>query len=146
MVKIPQMNVFCQVSEMDFAAFLTFWIPQLTATSQVGPPEVTSNVPTDTAQPSLLLHLRIIESLRLKKTTKISKPNTNPPHQAHQPCPSVPHFHSSWTPPGTMTPSSLWAACANAWLQFLIRNFAVVRLPMTIILLQIRYCKQIYSG
>ena len=29
-------------------------------------------------------------------------------------CPSVPHLHLSWTPPGTVTPPPPWAACSNA--------------------------------
>jgi len=31
------------------------------------------------------------------------------PHHAHWPCPSVPHPHGSWTPPGTMAPPPLCA-------------------------------------
>jgi len=43
------------------------------------------------------------ESLRLEKTSEISKSNPNPPHHAQQPHPSVPHLHGSGTPPGTVT-------------------------------------------
>ena len=63
---------------------------------------------------------KIIDSLRLEKTSKITKSNTNPPNHAHWPCPSVPHLHGSWTPPGTVTPPPPWAACAKA-LQLLLR-------------------------
>ena len=35
----------------------------------------------------------IIESLRLKKTSKVSKPNPSPPHRAHCPQPSETHCH-----------------------------------------------------
>ena len=49
------------------------------------------------------------ESLRLEKTSEISKSNPNPPHHAQQPHPSVPHLHGSGTPPGTPPPP--WAAC-----------------------------------
>ena len=57
---------------------------------------------------------RIPGSLRLEKTTKITKSNPNPSHHAHWPHPSVPHLHGSWTPPGTVTPPPSWAACATA--------------------------------
>ena len=51
---------------------------------------------------------RIMESLRLEKTSKITKSNLSP----SPPCPltSVPHLCSSRTPPGMVTPilSILW--------------------------------------
>ena len=56
------------------------------------------------------LCVRIIESLRLEKTSRILKSNPGPPHLAHCPHPCVPHPHNSGTPP--------WAACASAWLLF----------------------------
>jgi len=94
--------------------------------------------------PSLLLcektrSYRILESLGLEKTSKITKSNcqpipTMPTHriilqvgkalQAHpvqwltqparpaEPCPSVPHLCGSWTPPGMVTPTtSLGSLC-----------------------------------
>ena len=56
---------------------------------------------------------RITESLRLERPLRSSSPSTNPT----QPCPlttsSVPHPHSSGTPPGMVIPPSPWAACSN---------------------------------
>jgi len=49
--------------------------------------------------------LSIIGSFRLEKTYKVIKPNST--HCAHCPHPSVPHPHTSGTPPGTVTPHSL---------------------------------------
>ena len=60
--------------------------------------------------------VRIIESLRLEKTSKIIKfnrqPNTTMPAK---PCPEVPCLHIFWTPSGMVTPPLPWAACSNAW-------------------------------
>jgi len=55
---------------------------------------------------------RIIESLRLEKTSKMIKSNckANSTMPA-KPCPEVPHLHVFWTPPGTGTPPLPWAAC-----------------------------------
>jgi len=59
---------------------------------------------------------RIIESLRLEKTSKIVKSNRRPnTTMPAKPCPEVPHLHSFWTPPGMVTPPLPWAACSNAW-------------------------------
>ena len=70
---------------------------------------------TFSPQPQPPFH-RIIESLRLEKTSKISKskhqPNTN---VRTKPCPAVPHLHVFSTPPGMVTQSPPWAACSNAW-------------------------------
>ena len=42
------------------------------------------------------LVLSLTESLGLEKTSKVIKSNSNAPHCAHWPCPSVPHcLHSS---------------------------------------------------
>ena len=46
----------------------------------------------------------IMESFRLEKSSKITQPNSSPPHHAHCPRPSVPHPHGYGTPPGTVTP------------------------------------------
>ena len=50
----------------------------------------------------------IVESLRLEKTSKITKsnPNASPPCSL---CVSVPHLHRSGTPPWMSTPPPLWA-------------------------------------
>ena len=53
---------------------------------------------------------RILKSLRVEKTSEIPKFNPSPPHCALWSHPSVPHLHSSWTPPGMVTPPSPWAA------------------------------------
>ena len=63
-----------------------------------------------------LASYRIIESLRLEKTSKIIKSN----HQANtimpaKPCPEAPHLHVFWTPPGMGTPPLPWAAYSNVW-------------------------------
>ena len=60
--------------------------------------------------------LKIIALLRVEKT-----PSPTPAHRAHCPHPSVPHPHSSGTPPRTEIPSSL-GSCATASLLFLRRN------------------------
>ena len=55
---------------------------------------------------------RIIESLRLGKTSKITKsncqPNTTTPAK---PCPEMPYLHVFWKPPGMVTLPLPWAAC-----------------------------------
>jgi len=51
---------------------------------------------------------RIIESLRLEKTSKIIKSNCQPnTTTSAKPCPEVPHVHIFLTPPGMMTPPDL---------------------------------------
>ena len=58
----------------------------------------------------------IIESLRLKKTSKIIKSNCHPTTtRTAEPCPEVPYLHIFWTPPGMVTQSPPWAAHSNAW-------------------------------
>ena len=39
-----------------------------------------------------------------------------------RPCPSLPHLHVSWAPPGAVTPPPPWAACASASPLLLRRN------------------------
>jgi len=55
-----------------------------------------------------------IESLRLERLLRSLSPATIPSHHAYCSCPSVPHPHGSWTPPGTVTTPPPWAACATA--------------------------------
>ena len=69
------------------------------------------------------LNHRIMGSLRLEKISTIIETNcqsvttmTTKPH------PSVPHLHSSETPPGMVTPPPLWAVCANESPLFQRRN------------------------
>ena len=68
---------------------------------------------------------RIIESLRLQKTSKIIKsncqPNTTMPDKT---CPKVPHLHVFWTPPGMVSPPLPRTACSNAWQPFQWRHFS----------------------
>ena len=57
---------------------------------------------------------RIVESLRLEKTSKIVKSNHQPDTTVPaKPCPEVPYLHIFWTPPGMMTPPPPWAACCK---------------------------------
>jgi len=58
---------------------------------------------------------RIVESLRLEKTSKITKSN----HQSittvpTKPRPQVPRLHVFWTPRGMVTSPLPWASCSNA--------------------------------
>ena len=63
----------------------------------------------------LLIH-RIIELLRLEKTSKIIKSNCQPiTNVPAKPCPEVPHLHIFWTPPGMGTLPLPWTAYSNAW-------------------------------
>ena len=55
-------------------------------------------------------YLRVIESLRLEKTSKITQSNATPPHHTHRTHPSVPHPHDSSASPWTVTPPPPWAA------------------------------------
>ena len=68
-------------------------------------------------------HHRIIESLKLEKTSKVirsSRPlNTTMPTNS---CPELPYLHVFGTPPGMMTPPSPWEGCSSAWLLFQSRN------------------------
>jgi len=48
----------------------------------------------------------IIETFRFKRPPRSPSPTPAHPHHAHWP--SVPHLHSSWTSPGTMTPPPSW--------------------------------------
>ena len=64
----------------------------------------------------ILPHYRMIESLRLEKTSKIIKSNRHPnTTMAAKPYPEVSHPCVFWTPPGMGTPPLPWAACSNAW-------------------------------
>ena len=54
------------------------------------------------ASVSYTRQLKITESLRLEKTSRITK--TNASHHAHWAWPSEPNLHGSGTPPGTVTP------------------------------------------
>lgn len=79
--------------------------------------------------PTVAVHTqthRFIESLRLEKTCKIPKSNSNPSHCAHHsgwrsprptpthpPRPSVPHLHNSETPPGMVISPPPWAVCSQ---------------------------------
>ena len=59
---------------------------------------------------------RIIESLRLEKTSQIIKSNRQPNTATPAtPCPEVPYVYIFLTPPGMGTPPPPWAACSNAW-------------------------------
>ena len=69
---------------------------------------------------------RVIESWRLEKTTKIPKPNCNPPHHAHWPCFSVSHLHDSGTPPGTVTPSLPGQLCQSLTSTLSENNFFLI--------------------
>ena len=63
-----------------------------------------------------LVKHRIMESLRLEKTSRIIKSNRHPnPTTPAKPCPEGPHPHLFWTPPGMGTPPLPWAAWSNAW-------------------------------
>jgi len=58
---------------------------------------------------------RIIESLRLHVTSKITKPNHQPiTVMSTKSCPSVQHLHFSWGHLRMVIPLPLWAACSNA--------------------------------
>jgi len=61
-------------------------------------------------------YIMIIDSLRLEKTSKITKSN----HQTNTTMPAkpyleVPHLHIFLTPPGMVSQPPPWAACSNAW-------------------------------
>jgi len=57
------------------------------------------------SRPSVVnLIKRLDQSRGLEETSQIPKSNPSPPHHAHCPHPSVPHPHSSGTPPGALTP------------------------------------------
>ena len=58
---------------------------------------------------------RIIESLRLEKTSNIMKTNRQlKTTMLAKSCPDVPYLHVFWTPPGMWTPPLPSAACSNA--------------------------------
>lgn len=68
-------------------------------------------------------HHRIIESLRLEKTTKITTHISNPP----PPCPLVMSLSATsplWIHLGTTTPPCPWTVCANTLPLFVRRNFS----------------------
>jgi len=59
---------------------------------------------------------RIIESLKLEKTSKIIKSNRHPTTtMPAKPCPEVPRLHVFWTPPGMVTPSLPWAVLDHSF-------------------------------
>ena len=62
---------------------------------------------------------RIIESLRLEKTSKITSSNHQPTTTTPaKPCPDLPCPHIFWAPPGMVTPPLPWAPCSNAFQLF----------------------------
>ena len=61
------------------------------------------------------IQIRIIESLRLEKTSKIKSNRPPITTMPTKPYPKVPHLRVFWTPPGMRTPPPPWAACSNAW-------------------------------
>ena len=60
----------------------------------------------------------------MEKSSNIPKSNPSPPHRAHCPQPSVPHLHSSGTPPGMVT-TPPWAAVPLQHCSFLISNLTL---------------------
>jgi len=61
--------------------------------------------------------------IKVGKNTKNIHPDPNPSLWSSL-CPSVPHLHISWTPPGMVTPPPPCAACASASPLFQRRNFS----------------------
>ena len=62
-----------------------------------------------------VMRRKVIESLRLEKTSNIMKSNRQPSTTVPiKPCPEVPCLHVFQTPPGMLAPPLPWAACSNS--------------------------------
>mgnify|MGYP001853060991 CR=1 FL=1 len=69
----------------------------------------------------------IIETFRFKRPPRSPSPTPAHPHHAHWP--SVPHLHSSWTSPGTMTPPPSWFQSLTAVAEK--KLFLIANLPLS---------------
>ena len=100
---------------------VTFWLPQLKDTVELQLFFVWWCFAADTC---FSLHVGHVLKRQLQGWERpLRSPSPTPPHRAHWPHPSVPQLHSSGTPPGMVTPTSL-CSCVSASPLFLRRIYS----------------------